>query len=148
MSIWVCGGLVKLELLFHKTVFYNLLHFVTISEWCSGQHSCISCSSPGFNSPHGPTNFQLSFFSFSSFMGHKTFLLKTSNVKNHLSFRGESHESYKGASLKAYLLLQGLNVYYLQITCTCRSFHQKCEFCVCIIVFDRWSDKKVKVSQI
>ena len=83
-----------------------------MSGWCSGQHSCISCRWLGFNSPHGPTNFQLSFFSFSSFWGHQTFLLKTSNLRNHLSFRllrWQSHKSYKGASIKAYLLLQDLS---------------------------------------
>ena len=37
--------------------------------------------------PHGPTNFQLSFFSFSYFWGHQTFLFKTSNLRNHPSFR-------------------------------------------------------------
>ena len=42
-----------------------------------------------------------------------SFLLKISNLRNHLSFNGsdrrESHKSYKGASIKAYLSLQGLS---------------------------------------
>ena len=40
-------------------------------------------------------------------------LLKISNLRNHLSFNGsdrrESHKSYEGASIKAYLSLQGLS---------------------------------------
>ena len=42
MSIWVCGGLVKSELWFRKPFCYNLLYFLTIFGWCSGQNSCIS----------------------------------------------------------------------------------------------------------
>ena len=93
-------GLVKFELLFHKTLCPNLLQFTSISGWCSGQHSCISFRRPGFNSPllhfiqetgvqfpFGAKMFQLSFFSISSFFGHQTFLFKTSNLRNHPSFR-------------------------------------------------------------
>ena len=29
----------RLDLLFHKTVCSNLLYFITMSGWCSGQHS-------------------------------------------------------------------------------------------------------------
>ena len=35
----------------------------------------------------GATNFQLYFFSFSSFWDHQTFLSKTSNLRNHPSFK-------------------------------------------------------------
>ena len=48
------------------------------------------------------------FVSFSFFGGHQTFLFKISKFKKspHIHrLRGENHESYNGASIKAYLLL-------------------------------------------
>jgi hypothetical protein len=89
--------------LFHKTLCFNLLQLATMSYCCSGQHSCISCRRSGFNSPFEPTNFQLSFFSFSSFWGHQTFLFKTSHLRNHPSFRcsdGRVISHIKGLPLK------------------------------------------------
>ena len=54
---------------------------------------------------HGPTNFQTK--------NLLLILLKISNLRNHLSFNGsdrwESHKSYKGTSIKAYLSFQGLS---------------------------------------
>ncbi len=84
ISIWVSDGLVKCDFYFikHFSVIDSIL--ITLFGWCSGQHSFILCRRPEFNYPIGPTNFQLSFFSFSSLRGHQTFLLKTSNLrKNH-----------------------------------------------------------------
>ena len=68
---------------------FALIYFVLKQclDWCCGQHSCISCRRSGFNFPFRPTNFQHSFFSFSSFWGHQTLLFKTKNLKNHPSFR-------------------------------------------------------------
>ena len=84
MSIWVCGGLVKLDFFIHKTLCYDLLWFTTMTGWCSGQHSCFSCWRLGFNSPYEPTYFQKPFFSISSFWDHQTFLYKTSKLRNPL----------------------------------------------------------------
>ena len=106
MSIWVCGGLVKLDFLFHKTTCYNLLCCITMSRWCGGQHSCISRRRPGFNSLCEPTYFQKSFFSISSFWDHQTFLYKISNLRNHLP--SKCREGRVISHIKAYLLLQGL----------------------------------------
>ena len=101
ISIWVSEGLVKCELLFH------LLCLPTRFQCCSGQHSFISCRRSGFNSPFRPTQFQLSFFSFSSFWGRQNFLLKASNLRNQPSSEGRVMIG-KRASIKTYLLLQGL----------------------------------------
>jgi hypothetical protein len=106
-------GLVKCELLFHKTLCSNLLSFTTMSGCCSGQHSCISCRRPGFNSPLEEQIFN---FPFSPF--HPSWVTKPSSLKlatsgiTHRSDaqRGKSlHKSYKMASIKGYLLLQGLS---------------------------------------
>ena len=71
--------------------FYFVRHFALIysflQQCLDGQHSCISCRRSGFNSPFAPTNFQLSFFSFSYIWGHQTFLFNKSNLRNHPSFR-------------------------------------------------------------
>ena len=57
--------------------------------------------------PLGPTNFQLSFLSFSYFLGHQTFLFKTSNLRNHPSFR--CSEGRVTSCIKGFLLLKGLS---------------------------------------
>ena len=97
------------ELSIHKTLCSNLIYLITMLGWCSGQHSCISCRSPRFNSPYELSYFQLSFFSFSSFWDHQTFLFKISSLRNYLFLNGSVISLVKGTSIKAYLLLQGLS---------------------------------------
>ena len=102
-------GLVKSELLFHKTLIYSILH--QSLDGVAVRTLAFRPEDPGSISPW-TNKFQLYFFSISSFLGHQTFLFKTSNLRNHPSFRCSevvSHKSYKRASLKAYLLLQGLS---------------------------------------
>merc|ERR1712051_68811 len=69
-------GLVKCELLFHKTVCSKLLHLASISGWCSGQLSCISCRRPGFNSP-----LEQQFFNFHFSQSHHSLITKPSSLK-------------------------------------------------------------------
>ena len=89
----------KLDLLFHKTLYYNLLCFITMSG-C--QHSCISQRWPGVQFPHGPTIHFLNLI----LLGSPNLLQESPLLQMQ---RWESHKSYKEASIKAYLLLQCLN---------------------------------------
>jgi hypothetical protein len=103
--------LVKCELLFHKTVCSNGIHFTTIAVWCSGQHSSISCRRPGFNSPLEQQTFNFPFSPShpSGVTKPSSLKLTTSGITHPSDAQRESHKSYKRASLKAYLLLQGLS---------------------------------------
>ena len=76
----------------------------------SGHHSCLSRRRQWFKSPLGHI-FQNTFFSFSFFQGHQTFLFKISRnfpkSPRLQSLRGENYKSYKEAFKKAYLLCRG-----------------------------------------
>ena len=89
ISIWVSEGLVNFELLFQKTLCSNLLHLLHLTSISGSVVAALLhfMHETGVQFPFGATIFQLSFFSISSFFGHQTFLFKTSNLRNHPSFR-------------------------------------------------------------